>query len=109
MIPADKSTVAYAEQMQELIGCQVTLQNIKRTRDLPPDETQGVDRNAERLANVIGYLRALQLEYAHNYSASPTASATTMRSRAIALGELLPRVHGSSPLTERRAMKRGAS
>jgi hypothetical protein len=68
MIAAHRSAKAYGEQMQRLIGCQVGLLKIKRSIDLRPT-LKDVSENAECLAGMIGYLRALQHEYTDNYSA----------------------------------------
>jgi hypothetical protein len=67
MVNAHRSAKAYGEQMRDLI-CQVTLLKIKRTLDLRPGSTRDVDPDAVCLGDMIGYLRAMQDEYASNYS-----------------------------------------
>jgi hypothetical protein len=53
--------------MRHLIGCQVALLKIKRSLDLRPT-FKDVGETAECLAGMVGYLRALQHEFTHNYS-----------------------------------------
>jgi hypothetical protein len=67
MIAAHKSVETYAAQMRSLIGCQVVLLKVKRTLELRPDSTRGVDQGGMCLANMIGYLRALLDEYTQHY------------------------------------------
>jgi hypothetical protein len=67
MIAAHRSAKAYGEQMRHLIGCQVVLLKIKRSLDLRPS-LQDVGKKAVCLADMVGYLRALQHEYTRNYS-----------------------------------------
>lgn len=68
MINAHRSGEAYFAHMQELIGCQAVLLKFKRTLDLRRDSTEGVDDpEPVCLRDIIGYLRALQKEYACNY------------------------------------------
>jgi hypothetical protein len=69
MVTAHKTGDAYGEQMQKLIGCQAVLLKFKRSLDLRRNSTQDVDPNSVCLPNMIGYLRALQNEYARNYLA----------------------------------------
>lgn len=67
MVSAHKSAEAYAEQMSELIGCQAVLLSVKRSLDLGLDEKDS-KRNEEWFADIVGYLRALQNEFAANYN-----------------------------------------
>lgn len=67
IVSAYKSAEAYAEQMSELIGCQAVLLSVKRSLDLGLDEKDS-KRNEEYFADIVGYLRALQHEFAANYN-----------------------------------------
>jgi hypothetical protein len=67
MVKAHKSAEAYAEQMSELIGCQAMILRVKRSLDLGLDEKDSKG-NEEWFADIVGYLRALQNEFANNYN-----------------------------------------
>jgi hypothetical protein len=66
-IRAQGSATTYDEQMQMLIGCQAVLLKFKRSLELRWSSLNYVDPGAKRLTQMIGYLRALQDEYAKNY------------------------------------------
>jgi hypothetical protein len=67
MISAYKSGNDYFDHMRELIGCQAMLLKFKRAVDIRGDSTKDVDPHSVYLSKTIGYLRALQNEYARNY------------------------------------------
>jgi hypothetical protein len=67
MVRAHKSAETYAQQMSELIGCQAVLLRVKRSLDLGLDEKDS-KRNEQWFADIVGYLRALQNEFANNYN-----------------------------------------
>jgi hypothetical protein len=64
------STSTYTEKMRELIGCQAALLRIKRSLDLRTDEA-GRERNQSCFVDIVGYLRALQNEFAENIREMP--------------------------------------
>jgi len=65
MINAQRSAHVYSEQMQILISCQAVLLKFKRSLELRWHCIKHVD--PKHLRQIIGYLRALQNEYANNY------------------------------------------
>jgi hypothetical protein len=75
-----------SQHVRELIRCQVVLLKVKRSLDLRVAETQDVDPGRILLAEMIGYLRALQVESKGNDAHSPvlhdlTASARIYKER----------------------------
>jgi hypothetical protein len=74
------------QHVRELIRCQVVLLKVKRSLDLQIAETHDVDPGRILLAEMIGYLRALQEESKGNDAHSPvlhdlTASAGIYKER----------------------------
>jgi hypothetical protein len=67
MVKAHKTAQAYDEQMSHLIGCQAVLLRVKRSLDLRLDD-EDKKKNEGCFADIIGYLRALQNEFASNYN-----------------------------------------
>jgi hypothetical protein len=67
MVRARGSAEAYGDQMQILIGCQAKLLRLKRSLELRWSVLNHVDPEGRCLRQMIGYLRALQDEYAENY------------------------------------------
>jgi hypothetical protein len=66
MISANQSATVYGEQMQQLIGCQAALLKVKRSIYLRFAKAVS-DESTPCFADVLGYLRALQNEFASNY------------------------------------------
>jgi hypothetical protein len=67
MVKAYNVAAAYGEQMSDLIGCQAVLLKVKRSLDLRLDQ-KDAEENAECFADIVGYLRALQNEFAASYN-----------------------------------------
>ena len=63
---ANKTAVVYGEQMQQLIECQAALLKVKRSIELRSGRAVS-DDGTRCFADVLGYLRALQNEFATNF------------------------------------------